>query len=707
MRITLDITHIIDTLNPEQREAATSTHENLLVLAGAGSGKTRTIVHRIAYIIITGQAHWHQVLAVTFTNKAANELKHRVTQLLPNQKHASLWTGTFHSICHKLLRIHAKDINLDPNFQVIDADDQLRIIKKIHKEMGLDDQQWPVKKSLGHINNMKEQCLRSSNCFEKSNVFLKTLSEIYQSYENHCNYNQLLDFTELMFRCSEMLQHHENIRWQYQMQFKHILIDEFQDTNRLQYQLLSLLKHPEQSIVAVGDDDQSIYSWRGAVVEHMFSFENDFSPVKTIRLEQNYRSTQPILAAANQVISQNTKRLEKSLWTEIKSEEKIKLYAAYNEIDEAQFVCDQIQSLTKTGLSLNDCAILYRSNAQSRVFEEKLNHEGLPYRVYGGLRFFERAEIKDIIAYLRLIANPNDNYAFERSINQPPRGIGKMSLDKIKQYALTHKTPFFISAQECGLAGKASIAIMHYSKLIQESLHEFAQLSLLVEYIIKETKIIAHLSSQKSHQTESKIENLKELITAAKYYDKYDSIQDALNEFLSNTVLDQTHEDTQASSQIQLMTLHSAKGLEFPAVFLVGVEDDLFPHKMTHADDNQVEEERRLCYVGMTRAKEKLYISYAETRRLYGQEMYQRPSRFIREIPTEQVENLRVKKSFKPTKIKTTFSFQLGQAVNHEKFGDGIVLNYEEDGDNSRIQVRFTEHGVKWLLCAYAKLSVQ
>jgi DNA helicase-2/ATP-dependent DNA helicase PcrA len=331
----------------------------------------------------------------------------------------------------------------------------------------------------------------------------------------------------------------------------------------------------------------------------------------------------------------------------------------------------------------------------------------MPYRVYGGLRFFERAEIKDIIAYLRLIANPNDNYAFERSINQPPRGIGKISLDKIKQYSLSHQLPLLSAALQCEITGKAAIALKEYQALIQESIHEFGQLSLLIEHVIQKTEMIAYLSSQKSPQTESKIENLKELISAAKYYDQYDNIQDALNEFLSNTVLDQNHEEAGSEQQVQLMTLHSAKGLEFPVVFLVGVEDDLFPHKMTHADDNQIEEERRLCYVGMTRAKEKLYMSYAETRRLYGQEMYQRPSRFIRELPTEQIENLRIKKSFTPHKVKTTYSFQLGQAVNHEKFGDGVVLNYEEDGDNSRIQVRFTQHGVKWLLCAYAKLTVQ
>ena len=702
----MDITHIIDSLNNEQREAAVDTQNNLLILAGAGSGKTRTIVHRIAYLVITGAAHWHQILAVTFTNKAANELKSRVSQLLPNQKQAGLWTGTFHSICHKLLRIHSQDVGLDSNFQVIDTDDQLRIIKKIHKEKGLDEQSWPAKKSLGHINQMKENSLRAKQCYDDSNLFLKIQSEVYEAYESHVAQNHLVDFTELILRCSEMLAQHESIRWRYQTQFKHILVDEFQDTNKLQYKLLRQLTGDQQKIVAVGDDDQSIYSWRGAIVDHMFSFEKDFPPVKTIRLEQNYRSTQPILTCANKVISNNSKRLEKTLWTEIESDEKLKLYAAYNELDEAQFICEQIKSLRKEGTRLSDCAILYRSNAQSRVFEEKLGQEQLPYRVYGGLRFFERAEIKDIVAYLRLIANRNDNYAFERSINQPPRGIGKVSFDKIRSLALSQQTSFLEACETAEIGGRAHHALVDYVSLINNSLGNFAQLSLLVEHIVSSTKMIAYLSTQKSPQTESKIENIKELINAAKFYDKYDNIQDALNEFLSHAVLDQAHENEQAEDQVQLMTLHAAKGLEFPTVFLVGLEDDLFPHKMTHNDEMQIEEERRLCYVGMTRAEKHLYLSYAETRRLYGQEMYQRPSRFLRELPSELLDNLRVAKTTLKPQAKTTYQFKLGQNVAHEKFGEGVVLNYEEDGDNSRIQVSFHNHGVKWLLCAYAKLSV-
>jgi DNA helicase-2/ATP-dependent DNA helicase PcrA len=701
----LDITHIIDALNPEQRLAAVNTDKNLLLLAGAGSGKTRTIVHRIAYLIVTGQAHWNQILAVTFTNKAANELKTRVSGLLPNQQNSGLWTGTFHSICHKLLRIHAKDIGLTPNFQVIDTDDQLRIIKKIHKELHLDEQNWPPKKSLGHVNTMKERCLRAKDCTDSSNAFLRTLSSVYQQYETHCIENHLVDFTELMLKCSEMLTNHEDIRWRYQTQFKHMLIDEFQDTNKLQYKLLQQLYSENQRIVAVGDDDQSIYSWRGAVVEHMFSFERDFHPVERIRLERNYRSTQPILTAANQMISHNTKRLDKTLWTDIESDENIKLYAAYNELDEAQFVCDQIQQLQKDGVKLEQCAILYRSNAQSRVFEEKLGQEQLPYRVYGGLRFFERAEIKDVIAYLRLIANPSDNYAFERSINHPPRGIGKVTFDKIRSYSLAQQKPLFTAVQDCEISGRAAVALQQYTKLIQNSLGEFAQLSLLIEHIVTETKMIAYLSTQKNPQAESKVENIKELINAAKHYDKYDNIQEAINEFLSHAVLDQAHEQEHAADQVQLMTLHAAKGLEFPAVFLVGLEDDLFPHKMTHADDMQIEEERRLCYVGMTRAEKNLFLSYAETRRIYGQEMYQRPSRFIRELPTEQIDNLRVAKTQHLKQNKTTYSYKLGQFVQHSKFGEGVVLNYEEDGDNSRIQVRFTDSGTKWLLCAYANLT--
>lgn len=701
--MTVDITHILNNLNDEQREAVTDLENNLLLLAGAGSGKTLTIVHAIAYIIITGQAHWHQILVVTFTNKAANELKSRVQKLLPNQRHQSLWSGTFHSICHKLLRIHAKDIQLDQNFQVIDTDDQTRIIKSIHKELSLDEQQWPYKKSIHYINAMKEQGLRAKHCFDESSFYLKTQSQIYKAYEEHCLNNNLVDFTELMLKTVEMLKTHENIRWQYQMQFKHIFVDEFQDTNRLQYQLLQLLKANKQRIVAVGDDDQSIYSWRGAIVDHMFSFEKDFSPVRTIRLEQNYRSTHPILTAANQVISHNKKRLSKNLWTENTHTDKIKIYAAYNEIDEAQFVCDQILDLKKDGYKLDDCAILYRSNAQSRAFEEKLGQSNLPYRVYGGLRFFERAEIKDILSYLRLIANPNDNYAFERSINQPPRGIGKVSLDKIKQFAITHQTPLFFACQQCDLSTRIQQNLAPYIQLIQNSQHQFNKLSDLVTHVIETSGIIPYLKTQKNTQHESKVENIEELINAAKFYDKYDSVQTALNEFLSHAILDQNHNEALTDQQVQLMTLHSAKGLEFPIVFLVGVEDDLFPHKMTHTDPDQVEEERRLCYVGITRAMQKLYICYAETRKHYGQEIYQRPSRFIRELPQEVTDSVRTNSAFQST-TQSTYEYKLGQIVTHDKFGEGIVLNYEEDGENSRIQIRFHNSGVKWLLCAYATL---
>lgn len=697
----MDITHIIDSLNPEQREAATTLDKNLLVLAGAGSGKTKTIVHRIAYLVITGKAHWHQILTVTFTNKAANELKSRVNQLLPDQKNTALWAGTFHSICHKMLRINAKAIGLDPNFQVIDTDDQLRIVKKIHKGFRLDEQQWPAKKSMGYIGHMKEQLLRAKECIDTSNLFLKTQGDIYAEYEAYCSANNLIDFTELMLKTCEMLKQHETIRWQYQMQFKHILVDEFQDTNKLQYRLLQLLKHEDQRIVAVGDDDQSIYSWRGAKVDHMFQFEEDFTPVHIIRLERNYRSIQTILEAANQVISHNKKRLEKKLWTDNTEDEKIKLYAAYNEIDEAQYVCDTIHKLN---VDLDQVAILYRSNAQSRVFEEKLSHEKISYRVYGGLRFFERSEIKDILAYLRLMANPSDNYAFERSINNPPRGIGKVSLDKIKQHALLHQTPLFFACQKCEWGTKIKTVLDQYVSLIQ-SASECKQLSELIEHIIKKTNIIPYLRSQKHPQVDSKVENIEELINAAKFYDHYDDVQTALNEFLSHTVLDQNHTEVDNAKQVQLMTLHAAKGLEFSVVFLVGLEDDLFPHKMTHADESQIEEERRLCYVGITRAMHKLYISYAETRKHYGQEMYQRPSRFIRELPHHLIENLRANKGFTKSVQKTSYQFKLGQTVSHEKFGAGIVLNYEEDGENSRIQIRFQNTGVKWLLCAYAKLN--
>ncbi|MDC3181093.1 UvrD-helicase domain-containing protein [Gammaproteobacteria bacterium] len=703
----MDISPIIDTLNEPQRHAAMHTNKNVLVLAGAGSGKTKTMVHRMAYLISTGQAHWHQILAVTFTNKAANELKSRVTQLMPEQRNAGLWTGTFHGICHKMLRIHHQDCGLNANFLVIDADEQLRLIKKIHKEMMLDEQKWPPKKTMAYINQQKESGLRADASFDDSNPFLRTQSEIYQAYEDYCIQSHVVDFTELMLRICELLTQNATIRTQYQTQFKHILVDEFQDTNLLQYQLLQRLSSPEQCIFAVGDDDQSIYSWRGARVDHMFAFENDFSPVETIKLEQNYRSTSVILDTANHVIINNQKRLEKQLWTQQSGGDKIQLFPAFNELDEAQFVCEQIQQLSNK-VPLSQCAILYRSNAQSRVFEEKLNQLGLPYRVYGGLRYFDRAEIKDILAYLRLIANPNDNLAFERAINYPPRGIGKVTLDKIRQQSIQQSQSLWMCLCDLRDEQQASAAILGFMQLIEQAQQHRNQLSDLIRYIIDETNIKAYLKGQKNIQTEAKIENINELINASMAYDRPEDNSDPLATFLTNTVLDQSHENKQADHMVQLMTLHSAKGLEFNHVFLVGLEDDLFPHKMTHVDPLQVEEERRLCYVGITRAQKQLYISYAETRRQYGQESYQRPSRFLHEMPSDNIQNVRIGNTLSQQIViqKSTFSFKLGQQVSHPKFGEGVVLNYEEDGENSRVHVKFLDAGTKWLLCTYANLSL-
>ncbi len=703
----MDISPIIDTLNEQQRHAAMHTTKNVLVLAGAGSGKTRTMVHRMAYLISTGQAHWHQILAVTFTNKAANELKNRVSQLMPAQRNAGLWTGTFHGICHKLLRIHHKDCQLSANFQVIDADEQLRLIKKIHKEMKLDEQKWPPKKTMGFINNQKESGLRADVSFDDSNPFLQTQSELYQTYEKYCQQSEIVDFAELMLRICELLQNNPQVQAQYHTQFKHILVDEFQDTNMLQYKLLKLLSSPNQCVFAVGDDDQSIYSWRGARVDHMFAFENDFSPVEIIKLEQNYRSTPVILDAANHVILNNRKRLNKKLWTEASGGDKIQLFSAFNELDEAQFVCEQIQQLVKENIPLSECAILYRSNAQSRVFEEKLNQLRLPYRVYGGLRYFDRAEIKDILAYLRLVANPNDNLAFERAINYPPRGIGKVTLDKIRQSSLEQEQSLWACICMLRDQEQASPALLGFINLIESAQAYRQELSSLITYIIEQTNIKTYLKGQKNIQNDAKIENIDELLNASAAYERADDESDPLTTFLTNTVLDQSHDKIAAEHMVQLMTLHSAKGLEFNHVFLVGLEDDLFPHKMTHIDPLQVEEERRLCYVGITRAQQQLYLSYAETRRQFGQENYQRPSRFLHEIPSDTIKKVRVsnqqQSSYQPA---STFHFQLGQHVSHPKFGEGIVLNYEEDGENSRVHVKFIEVGAKWLLCSYANLSV-
>ena len=700
-------------LNEPQHQAVTSDSPNLLVLAGAGSGKTRVLVHRIAWLIETGRARSSEIMAVTFTNKASNEIKGRVEKLLASSV-SHMWVGTFHSPCHKFLRIHFQEAGLSEHFQIIDSDDQLRLIKKIHKEMNLSETMYPAKKSAHLINKWKENGTRAQH-LSSDHSGDTTLNSVYQVYEEYCNKQDIVDFSELLLRCYELLQNNSTLLQIYQQRFKYILIDEFQDTNSLQYKWLQILSH-SSSVTAVGDDDQSIYSWRGAIVDNLFQFEKDFEHTQTIRLEQNYRSTSTILEAANHLIANNTQRMSKELWTEDNPGEKIKLYCAYDEADEAKYITETISSLAPE-YSLDEFAIFYRSNAQSRAIEERLNAAGIPYKIYGGFRFFDRAEIKDCLAYLRLWLNPNDDTAFERVINLPARGIGQATLEKIRASARENQSSMWQASLDCAstgiLSARSKNSLTQFRDLIEswQNTH-YTKLDELVQAIIDHSGLRS-LYPTNSHEHTAKKENMDELINAVAQFQEKESLRENCIDCLSHMTLDsQDHNRNSSHRAVQLMTLHAAKGLEFTHVFITGLEESLFPHRGYDTDPNELEEERRLCYVGMTRAKQNLHLCYAEIRRIYGKEQFQRPSRFIFEVPDKYIQFVKVGLTHSKTPVATTPSFtakkssiRLGSRVRHDKFGEGTVLNLEGDSSNLRIQIHFESCGVKWLLMEYANLT--
>jgi len=697
---------ILATLNTEQQSAVSAPLCHQLIIAGAGSGKTRVIVHRMAWLMCVEQIPARQILAVTFTNKAAKEIAHR-TQTLSAQGQPLV--GTFHGICHRWLRSYSHHLNINERFQIIDSDDQLRLIKRIMQDRQLDDQRANGKKVQYWINQQKEAGKRADDCNCEEDPLWHS---IYQEYEQRTQQAQLYDFTELLLKTVEALRHIPSFRQALHQQYQHLLIDEFQDTNPLQYELIRLLSHEQSWVCAVGDDDQSIYSWRGARVDNIRYFERDYR-CETYRLTQNYRSSAYILQAANQVIAHNNNRLGKDLWTEAGSGEKIQIFTAFNEHDEARFVAENIQQhRLQSQALLSDYAILYRSNAQSRVFEEKLNQLGLPYRIYGGLRFFDRAEIKDIIAYLRLALHSDDDSAFERIVNTPARGIGHATLDKVRQHA---------KSASCSLWA----SIIEMEPAIQNKFHTFQQLigdiqdkitqQPLPQTITDIVNLIGYqqyLQRQHSEQAKNKMENIDELINATEEYTRQHmssdhSHQDIASYFLSHIALDSGDSNESGDQAVQLMTLHAAKGMEFPNVFLVGLEEGLFPHKMCLHDDSAIEEERRLCYVGITRARQRLVMSWAECRRLYQQESYQRQSRFISELPTECYDYIRASKAthqiVRPS--ASQYPFKLGDTVIHAKFGDGVILALEGDGEQARVHVHFHQVGSKWLMLSYAKLQ--
>ncbi|WP_286823541.1 MULTISPECIES: DNA helicase II [unclassified Idiomarina] len=711
-------------LNERQQQAVSATDGHMLVLAGAGSGKTRVLVHRIAWLIQERQYSPFSILAVTFTNKAAAEMRGRVEQLVGSSVRG-MWIGTFHGLAHRLLRAHYMDVGLPQNFQIIDSDDQQRLIKRLIKSLNLDDKRWPAKQAQWYINGKKDEGLRPQH-IETYDPTEQTLKEIYTLYQESCDRAGLVDFAELLLRAHELLRNNRIVREHYQNRFRHILVDEFQDTNSIQYAWIRLLAGSQNSATIVGDDDQSIYGWRGAKVENIHQFLSDFEGSETIRLEQNYRSTSTILRAANSVISNNSGRLGKDLWTDGNDGEPISLYAGFNEMDEARYIVARIEEWRDQGGSLQDSAILYRSNAQSRILEEALLHARVPYRIYGGLRFFDRQEIKDALAYLRILGNRDDDAAIERVINTPTRGIGNRTMDMIRQAAREREESLWQAAKymvnEKQLAGRARNAVGSFLDFIGNLDDETEEFSLgrLSDEVIKKSGLMAMYEAEKGEKAETRVENLKELVTACENFTLDDAEEDMtpLNAFLAHASLEAGEEQAdEYQDAVQLMTLHSAKGLEFPLVFMTGVEEGLFPSQQSMDEPGRLEEERRLCYVGMTRAMEKLVLTYAEQRRIYGQELFHKVSRFISEIPADTLHEVRLQTRVEKPASYGRFNnaashesfeqtgYSLGQRVRHPKFGEGTVLNYEGTGPQSRIQINFDNVGSKWLVVAYARLD--
>jgi DNA helicase II / ATP-dependent DNA helicase PcrA len=720
----MDVTLIIDSLNDAQRQAVTAPSQAMLVLAGAGSGKTRVLVHRIAWQIQVEDIPAHSILAVTFTNKAAKEMRSRIESLL-NMSTQSLWIGTFHGIAHRLLRRHTKQAKLPDTFQVMDSSDQLRVIKRLINTLNLDDSKWPAREAQWYINAQKDEGIRARHMLETTDPHQRQMLKIYKAYEEICDRSGLVDFAELLLRAHELLRDNQDILDFYQQRFRQVHVDEFQDTNTIQYAWLRLLTDGKDNLFVVGDDDQSIYGWRGAKIENIYSFQKHYPNHQVIKLEQNYRSTGTILKAANTIIANNTGRMGKELWTATGEGEPCSLYAAFNEQDEAYFVVERIRTWINEGGLRSDAAILYRSNAQSRQFEEKLMATATPYKVYGGLRFFDRAEIKNALAYLRLMSNRNDDASFERIINTPTRGIGAKAIDDIRCIARDQSLSLWASAivliNQRTMTARATNALIGFLELIKELTTQATDLELYekVKFVIEKSGLIELYQKEKMDKGEEKVENLEELVNAARLFDFDRENEEGMGEldmFLTHAALESgDNQGEDFDDCVQLMTIHSAKGLEFKLVFLVGMEENLFPSQQSVDDVGRLEEERRLCYVGMTRAMQHLYLTYAESRRLYGRESYPRPSRFLREIPSELIQEVRIRATInhpitpiqiKNSSLQTTGSYKLGQRISHAKFGEGVVLQIEGSGAQERVQINFKTAGVKWLMLAYANLEV-
>ncbi len=725
----MDVSYLLDALNPAQREAVSAPPGHLLVLAGAGSGKTRVLTHRIAWLTEVEHVPPWAILAVTFTNKAAGEMRGRLDALLAGRTQG-LSVGTFHGIAHRLLRRHWQEARLPELFQILDADDQQRLVKRVIAGLGIDEARYPPRQAAWQINAWKDEGKRPDMLEHRNHPATRAFIEIYRAYEEACQRAGLVDFAELLLRAHELMLQQPALLAHYRQRWRHLLIDEFQDTNTLQYAWIRVLAGTSGQVFAVGDDDQAIYGWRGARVENVQHFLRDFPGARTLRLEQNYRSSANILAAANALIAHNGARLGKNLWTAGSEGARIALYAAYNEQDEARFVVQRIVEHLDAGGAAADCAVLYRSNAQSRVLEEALLQQRVGYRVYGGLRFFERAEIRDAMAYLRLAANRDDDAAFERAVNTPPRGIGERTLDALRGHARGARLPLWPAAELLLAAGtlpaRAANALRGFMDLIARiaagAPDAAGGLSLAehVEHTLALSELRAFYEKDSRGNAESRVENLDELINVAARFEPSPEDSEAglgmLASFLGHAALEAGEAQGEAGSDcVQLMTLHAAKGLEFPRVFLVGLEEGLFPSQKSIDEPDRLEEERRLAYVGITRARAQLTLSYAESRRLHGSEMLGRPSRFLAELPPALIDEVRPRvqvsrPAYMPREKETVAeiglpALRLGQRVRHTQFGEGVVTAAEGGGAHTRVQVNFEQVGSKWLVLAYARLE--
>ncbi|MES2884597.1 MAG: DNA helicase II [Pseudomonadota bacterium] len=750
---------LVHALNEAQREAVTAPPDHRLVLAGAGSGKTRVLTHRIAWLMAVEGISAQSILAVTFTNKAANEMRGRLSDLVTVPTR-TMWVGTFHGIAHRMLRLHYKEARLPQTFQILDSDDQSRMVKRLCKQIELPEDRFPPKMVTGWINAQKEEGRRPHTMQDTGDFMQRQLVRAYTLYQQQCEAQGLVDFAELLLRAYELCRDHEGVRTHYQSKFRHVLVDEFQDTNTLQYLWLKVLCGDAGKIFAVGDDDQSIYGWRGAKIENLHKLTREFVGTEIVRLEQNYRSTATILKAANGLISQNTGRLGKNLWTDDREGEPIALYAAYNEYDEADFVANRMKEYLDGKGRHSDLAVLYRSNAQSRVLEESLIRARLPYRIYGGVRFFERMEVKDALAWLRLLVNRDEDVSFERALTTPPRGVGATSIERLRLFAREHGLSLWKAARHgSGALGRTSGALTAFVDTIDllDGQTRTLPLAEKMAKVIDTSGLKEHYKKEKGEQAEARLENLDEIINAAKSFEKPEGLAegaDPVTEFLMHAALEAGEgQATVGEDAVQLMTLHAAKGLEFPVVFLVGLENGLFP-SLRAVEEGNLEEERRLAYVGITRAREKLFVSYAESRRIHGVEQICAPSQFLKEIPSECTVELRpragvLRSQFgvqsgrggfggpvrmgsgysepspwrerqqegynlsrpqltpRMAEATGTMGFRMGQSVRHASFGEGVILSFDGEGERARVEIRFAGSGTKWLMLSLAKLQAQ